>query len=83
MDDILELTNSRRSLNCRLALALEFAIGALNDVPRFRTHFSGPNGRQLSSYEILPRLETVLKDAEAARPRRRGRNGPGAHPNPA
>jgi hypothetical protein len=46
----------------RIALALKFAIAVLNDTPRFKTHLVDDRGRTLSSYDVLPKLEAVLRE---------------------
>jgi hypothetical protein len=64
-----DLSNPSLPREKRLALALEFAISALNDAPSFRTHVERA-GRPLSSYQLLPLLETVLRDDAPAEPQR-------------
>ena len=51
----------------RLAIALQFAIAVLNDAPRFRTHLVDARGRTLSSYDVLPKLEAVLRENDPIR----------------
>ena len=48
-----------------LAQALELAIRAINTVPGFDTGITNPEHpqRTLSSYQLLPKLEAILKTA--------------------
>src|ERR1700693_157079 len=48
-----------------LAQALELAIRAMNTVPSFDTGITNPEHpkRTLSSYQLLPKLEAILKTA--------------------
>jgi len=48
-----------------LAQALELAIRAMNTVPSFDTGITNPDHpkRTLSSYQLLPKLEAILKTA--------------------
>jgi hypothetical protein len=64
--DIRDLADKQQPLDQRVTLALELAIAALNDVPSFRTHITGPENRPLSSYQLLPLLETTLRESKAA-----------------
>ena len=62
-----DLSDDRLPLSKRVTLALEFAIGALNDAPSFGTHIKSPDtGQPLSSYRVLARLDPVLREAKAA-----------------
>jgi hypothetical protein len=48
-----------------LSQALEQAIRAMNTVPSFNTGITNPDHpkRTLSSYQLLPKLEAILKNA--------------------
>ena len=67
MPSLHDLSNDTIPLDRRLPLALEFAIGALNDAPSFGTHIVSPDtGRPLSSYRVLAKLDPVLAEAKVA-----------------
>jgi hypothetical protein len=67
MPSLHDLDNHAIPLDRRLALALEFAIGALNDAPSFGTHIASPDtGLPLPSYRVLAKLDTVLAEAKVA-----------------
>lgn len=53
-----------------LLAALRLAISAMNAVPSFDTGLPDPDRRTgtLTSYRLLPKLEAVVRQAEAAKP---------------